>query len=191
MDIQELAEKLQQEGVVKGKEAYEKHVAEAEKKAQEILSLAHTQEKEILDKAQKEAEKILENARQNIRLAARDVVLKLQEEISHILRTIVNHKAKKALEDQQILKEWILGMIQSHGKQSGCVLEVSEKLAEDFKQTLKAELGLELSQQKNLHGFCFQNAQGEKMEVTPESIEEALRPFLSGLVKEIVQEKKN
>ncbi|NUM35506.1 MAG: hypothetical protein HUU50_13240 [Candidatus Brocadiae bacterium] len=191
MDIQELAEKLQQEGVVKGKEAYEKHVAEAEKKAQEILASAHAEKKEILEKAQKEAESLLENARQNIRLSARDVVLKLKEEISRILRSIVNQKAKKALDDQQILKDWMLAVIQSHGKKQGFGLEIAEKLGEEFKKQLQEELGIEILRQKNLHGFRLQDVQGQQIEITPESIEEALLPFLSGLVKEIIQEKKN
>lgn len=190
MNIQELAEKLQQEGVVKGKEAYDQQVAQAEKRSQEILALAHAQEKEILEKARKEAENLLENGKQSIRLAARDTILKLQEEISHILRTVINHKAKKALDDQQILKEWIVSIIQSHGERKHNRLEIAEKWSEDFKQKLQEELGIEIAKQKNLHGFRLQYPQGEQIEVTTESIEEILLPFLSGLVKEIIQGKK-
>ena len=50
----------------------------------------------------------------------------------------------------------------------------------------------EIKSQQKLKGFCLQDKDGGKIEVTGDSIQEALLPYLSGFVRDLVaQEKKS
>ena len=191
MEIQELAAKLRQDGIAKGQEEAKKIVDEAKLEAQKIIDDANKEKDEILKKANQESESILENGKQNLRLTARDLMLKLKEDITSILQDIVKQTADKALKKEEILKELILNLIKVHSKGEGTNIEIPKGLNENFKEWLKQEINGNIKEKKEIKGFKLQDKDGGQIEVTSQSVQESLLPLVSGLVKDIIQQKQD
>lgn len=193
MDIQQLAEKLQQDGINKGKEEAEKVVSQANTDAENIVSAAKEKEKEIVEQAKKEAESILENGKQNLRLAARDVLLKLQQDISGVFQGILSSAVEEGISKEDNMKALLQSLVDSYKKQDESHLfkvEIPEDASTSLKGWLKDDLKANVKEKKQLKGFCLQDKDGGLVEVTLESVKEALLPFLSGLVAELMAQEK-
>ncbi len=192
MDIQELAEKLQQEGIAKGKQEAEKLIAQAQKSAEEIIQRAQEQEKQILQQAEQKAQSILESAKQNIRFAARDIMLQLQYRLQQTFQNLIKLGGKKALAMPELWKSVIISLLESYHKSCGqhlIRLEIPANLSQNLKQWLLEEWKAEFQDKKELYGFRLQDKDGGQIEVTPEAVEEALSPFVSQFVRELLKEK--
>ena len=101
MDIQELAEKLEKDGLEKGKAQADAIIAAAEKQAKETEAAAGKRQDEIIAAAQNQAEKMLESGRQSLRLAARDVLLELQQKVGAILTNLLQRETSAALKKRK------------------------------------------------------------------------------------------
>jgi V/A-type H+-transporting ATPase subunit E len=106
--VQELIDKLREEGVAKGEAESEALVAAAREKAVGILDDAQKQADEITAKAREEAERTREAGEEALRLAARDAVLKLREAIGEDFERKVRRLVCHTLRDQEFLKKLIL-----------------------------------------------------------------------------------
>ena len=189
MDIQELAEKLEKDGLEKGKAQADEIIAAAKKQASEIEGAAGKRQDEIIATAQKQAEKMLESGRQSLSLAARDVLLELQQNIGAILNGFLQRETSAALKKEKIVEKLIASLVQSYGQQADhqvYQVELPDDLGKNLQQWLSEELKVQVKKQKRLEGFRLQLNDGGKIEVTPDSVREALLPFVSGLVKELV-----
>ena len=65
------------------------------------------------------------------------------------------------------------------------ILEIPQDMSNDFKEWLKDKIKANISEQKQLQGFCIKQ-DGEKIEVTAESVKESLLPFVSDIVKQLM-----
>ena len=191
MEIQELATKLQQDGIAKGKEEAKKIIDEAKLEAKNIIDNANKEKNEILEKANQESESILENGKQNLRLTARDLMLKLQDDITSILQDVLKNTSDKALKKEEILKKLIINLIKAHSKSEAADIEIPKGLNKDFKEWLKQEIKGHIKENKEIKGFKLQDKDGGEIEVTSQSVQESLLPLVSGLVKDIIQPKKD
>jgi V/A-type H+-transporting ATPase subunit E len=128
VQLQELIERIKREGV-----------QEAEARAEDIKKKAEDEASRIIDSAKREAESRLEKAKQEIeqfdvaskeaiKQAGRDLVLKVESEITGLFDGILKQEIKEAL-DQQVLKDSVLALIQAWGKQKSEDYEIilSEK----------------------------------------------------------------
>lgn len=105
--IEAFVRKLQEEGVEAGREAGQKVLAEAEKRAEAILEEAKARAKAIVDAAQAESEGIRQRTEAELRLAARDSVGRLQETLTRALRVLLHHPVEERLRDGDFLAELI------------------------------------------------------------------------------------
>lgn len=106
--VQELIDRLREEGVTKGQEEADGLVTDARQKAVEILDDAQRAAEKIIAGAQSEAERKCKSGEEALRLAARDAVLKLQEAIGEDFVRKVRKLVSHTLGDREFLQRLIL-----------------------------------------------------------------------------------
>lgn len=106
--VQELIDRLSQEGVVKGRRQAESLTSEAGKKAAEILEAAEQKAAEIVRHAQEEADRIQAAGQDALAIAARDSVRNLESQIHDGFRAKLQRLVVHTLENDEFLKKLIL-----------------------------------------------------------------------------------
>ncbi len=106
--VQQLIDRLQQEGVAKGQSDAESLIGEARRQSMEILDKTKQEADEMVRAAKVEAERTRLAGEEAIRLAGRDATLRLSEELRagtvHTLKRLVGD----SLKDTQFLRQLIL-----------------------------------------------------------------------------------
>lgn len=106
--VQELIDRLREEGVAKGHSEAETLLAEARKESMQILDDAKRKADEMLADARRETEQMKKAGTEALRLASRDVLLSVresfQEEFVAKVRQLVSH----TLQDRSFLEKLIL-----------------------------------------------------------------------------------
>jgi len=85
--LQELTEKIYQEGVNKAKEEAEKILAEAADKAKKTIADAEKKAKDIVADAEKNASELKENSLKELQLAARQAISDIKQQIADLIQT--------------------------------------------------------------------------------------------------------
>lgn len=106
--VQELIERLRQEGIANGKNEARKLVDEAHSQAKKVIDEAHSQAQEMLDRAQREADHYRKAAREAVNLAARDTILELKSTLTTQFSRRVSEMVTETLADEEFLKKVIL-----------------------------------------------------------------------------------
>lgn len=106
--VQELIDRLRKEGVASGQTEAEQMLAEARVKSMEMLDAARSEAESILSKARAEAQSISENGKEALRLASRDVMLRLHEACNEEFHDRLKRMVKYKLEDPKLLEQVIL-----------------------------------------------------------------------------------
>lgn len=113
--LQELTERIYQEGVNKANEEAEKILAEAGKKAEELVNKARREAEDIIKNADKEAGSLKENSLNELKLAGRQAISELKQKIAALVEAkVVRPETKGAFKDvaftqeliQTIVKNW-------------------------------------------------------------------------------------
>ena len=134
--LQELTDKLYQQGLEKGRTEAETLVAEAKKEAQKIVAEAEARAAEIISKAQSKAEDVEKNAMTEISLAGKQAVAKIKSEIETlVVAKSTGAAVKSANLDPSFIKDMLLAV--AKGWNNGAKAELSALLPE----AKKAELG--------------------------------------------------
>ena len=159
--ILELTEKIYNEGVEKAKKEAELIIANAKKEADNIINAAKNGEKEIAEQAQKQADELKKNMDSEIRLAARQFISNLKQQITGLI-TIeqVEIPVKDAFKDEEFVKNIILTIIKNWNPQKPEEFNISlllpqkeEKELTDFFNNKAKELldsGLEINFEPNI-----------------------------------------
>lgn len=197
--IEAFVSKLQADGVRAGQAAAEKIRAEAEEQAKRIIAEAEVQAKKVIANAEAEHEKILSRAETELRLAARDTIVRLQGSLSRALRGILMGAVREKLADSafigellhQILTQYVQADVSGRG---AVTINVSPKMREQLAQwaieTLRRDpkastLGIDLRGTLKADGFEYMVVDGT-VEVTTESVVEVLTGIVGPELKEIV-----
>jgi V/A-type H+-transporting ATPase subunit E len=106
--VQELIDRLREEGVTKGQSEAEALLTEARKQSMAILDDARREAEDILAKARDEARRTKESGNEALRLASRDVILKLKESFHQEFENKVRRLVAYRLQDQTFLDRLIL-----------------------------------------------------------------------------------
>lgn len=189
MDIQELAKKLQQDGVDKGKEEAEKIKASALEEAKKIKQSAEEEKEKILAQAKEEISKMENSGKQNLQLAARDVTLQLKKDIEKMINSIVKRKVAVSLTDKDVVKDLMQTLVKqydSQQKEHSAKFEMPSKLSSDLESWLVSELKAECKKNDSLAGFLLHDSDGGCIEITAESVQDTISPYLSEMVKGIL-----
>ena len=106
--VQELIDRLRDEGVASGQTEAERLLAEARVKSMELLDKAKAEADNLLAKARSEAESIVGNGKEALRVASRDVVLRIREVCQEEFRDRLKRLVRFKLSDPKILEQVIL-----------------------------------------------------------------------------------
>ena len=134
--LQELTDRLFQEGLEKGRAEADNLVAEAKNKAQKILSEAEAKAAQIIAEAEAKASDVEKNAMTEISLAGKQAVAKIKAEIENlIVAKSVGAGVKSANLDSAFIKDMLLAVAKNWN--NGAKVELAALLPE----AKKAELG--------------------------------------------------
>lgn len=106
--VQELINRLRDEGVAQGQNEAEALIRESRKKSMEILDQGKEEAEAIVAKARAEAEQVREHGYAALRLASRDVMLKLKESFHEEFEARVRKLVAVRLQDHSFLERLIL-----------------------------------------------------------------------------------
>ena len=106
--VQELINKLHQEGVATGESQADQIIANARKESIQILDDARAQADKIIADAVGERERFIENSNVALRLASRDVLLRIGEACFEEFKERLKRLVGFTLQDRKFLEELIL-----------------------------------------------------------------------------------
>jgi V/A-type H+-transporting ATPase subunit E len=138
--LQELTEKLYNEGLSKGKAEGEQLVEEAYKESERILSEARKQAAEIKAKAEKDAEDLQAKVASDLKMSSAQVLQATKKDIENLLLGRLTDV--KALGDPAFLKEIIKAVASRFDAQEPQPLQLilPEKLCSDLEPWVAGEL---------------------------------------------------
>lgn len=109
--LQQLTQKLYDEGLEKGRAEADRLVGEAHAEADRIVADARAEAESIVRKAQAEAEDVRKNAMTELSLAGKQAVAKIKHEIaSMIIARTVSGSVRDAAMDPAFIKEMLLAV---------------------------------------------------------------------------------
>jgi V/A-type H+-transporting ATPase subunit E len=137
--LEQLTQKLYEEGLSKGRSEGDKMIAEAEARAKKIASEAQAEAAEIIKKAQREAEDLRKNTITELSLAGRQVVGKLKDEIATmIVAKSIKSGVTEAGIDPAFIKEILLAVAKNWNGASSEKVTLSALLPETKQKELDA-----------------------------------------------------
>jgi V/A-type H+/Na+-transporting ATPase subunit E len=146
--LQELTDKIYQEGVSKANEEAEKIMGEAGKESKRIIDEAEKKAKAIIEEAEKKAEEIIKNGNSELKISFRHAVNTLKQDLEKTISArLVSEKVTEAFKDDNFVTDLIKTIYQNWKPEtSGSPMEVlvSKEKSETLEKSLKAAIGAEL-----------------------------------------------
>jgi V/A-type H+-transporting ATPase subunit E len=142
--LQELTQKLYDEGLAKGKQDGEALLRKAEDEAQGIVKQAKEEAEAILAKARKEAEDFKVKVEGDVKMAAQQSVQATRTDIENlVIAKVVDGTVDKALSNEDFLKGIITAVAQkfSADEPADLALVLPENLKAGLEPFVKNELG--------------------------------------------------
>ena len=189
--IQELTEKIFNEGVAKGRVEAERLIAEANAKAENIIKAAEPEAEAIIAKANKSSEELNANTRSELKLYASQAIGALKSETATIVTDTIVKESVKAAFKEDLLKEVILKIAEGWNSNEQLVITTSdaENLKAFFAAKAKALLdkGIEIKQVNGVKGFSISPADGSyKVNFGEDEFETFLKSFLRPQIVELL-----
>ena len=188
--LQELTQKLYNDGLEKGRSEAERLVAEAKQEAAKILADAKAEADAIAKAAEDRAEDIAKNAMTEITLAGRQAISKIKTELTEaIITKSTGEGVKAAVLDAAFIKDMLLAVAQNW-KSSTTDISLKALLPEQKREELDAAMqrsaaelmkaGVEVGYSKEVkNGFKVgEKSGGYYISFTDESFDALLKEYL-------------
>ncbi|MBE6231326.1 MAG: hypothetical protein IJN02_06250 [Bacteroidales bacterium] len=142
--LQELTDKLYNEGLSKGKLEGEEFLAKAKLQAEEIIAQAKAEAAAITATARKEAEDLKTKVESDLKMAASQSIAATKKDIETlIVAKMTGEQTKDALTSVEFVKEVILSVAKGFNKEESVDLEVV--LPESLKKEMEPFVSKELA----------------------------------------------
>ena len=151
--LQELTDRLYEEGLAKGKEEGEKILENARKEAEEIIAAARAQAEKITADAAKQAEELKAKVDGDIKMASAQALQDAKSSVENLLiGGIIEDSISSALSEEDFLKKIILCTAEKFSAEEASDLEIilPEKLRSKTEAFVTSELGKALG--RNVEG---------------------------------------
>ena len=123
--LQEMTDKLYNEGLSKGKQEGEEILARSRKEAEEIIAQAQKQAEEILAQAQKQAEDLSTKVNSDLKMAAQQSIAATKQDIENIIvAKMTDCEVAKALTSAEFVKQIILAVANGFNADAASEMEV-------------------------------------------------------------------
>ena len=142
--LQELTDRLYNEGLSKGKQEGEQILARAKAQAEEIVAKAHAEAAAIVAAANKDAEELRTKVQSDLKMAASQSVAATKKDIETlVVAKLTEADVKSALTSADFVKEVILAVAKGFNTEEPADLEVvlPESLKADLEGFVANELG--------------------------------------------------
>jgi V/A-type H+-transporting ATPase subunit E len=106
--VEELIDRLRDEGVKEGRSEAKRIVADAEARARWLVQQAQDEADNLIDKARTESQALKNSADDAMQVAARDMLLSLRERLTHRFAGEVRRLVSDELGDRDFLRQLIL-----------------------------------------------------------------------------------
>lgn len=134
--LQELTNKLYQEGLTRGREEADAIIAKAKEEAQAIVKEARKEAAWIVDRAEQEAAEHKEQVENEIRMASRHTISVLKKKIKDmVVFKALEGPTKKAMEDDVFVKEIINTLVQSFKPEDAGSMDLEVVLPQSGKES--------------------------------------------------------
>ena len=195
--LQELTDKLYQEGLAKGKAEGEKLLEDAQTKAEGIISDASAQAQSIIDEAEAKATDLKAKAESDIRSSSQQALQSTKKDIENLLLySTVGEKIKKELANTDLLKEVIMAVAKNFSAQESTDIalvlpqnvksEIEPWVSNELKNALDKEIKAEFSK-KLSGGFTIGPADGSYfISLTDDTFMELICEYLRPVTKKIL-----
>lgn len=195
--LQELTDRLYNEGLSKGKEEGEILLSKARKEADEIIANARKQAEDIVTEAENRAAQLKEKAESDIKMASEQALMATKKDIENLLvNALCTEETEKVLSEEKFLKEIILAVAQKFSTQQSedisLVLPASlESMLEpwvstELKKALKKEISVDFSK-KIKGGFSIGPQNGSwYISMSDESFKALVSEYLRPVTKKLL-----
>jgi V/A-type H+/Na+-transporting ATPase subunit E len=161
--LQELTEKIYQEGVNKAREDAEKIKATAQKEADEIVAAAKKQAEDLMKEAGKQAAELKQNSMNELQLSARQLISDTRQKVVNLVEAkVIEPQVKASMTDVEFNKDIIQTLVKNWNPNSDASVEISvllpaekQKEFETFFKVKTAEMlgkGVEVSFSDKIKG---------------------------------------
>jgi V/A-type H+-transporting ATPase subunit E len=128
--IQELTEKLYNEGVEKGREEATNIVENAKKEKERIIKEAHAEAENMIAEATKSAAEMKKNIESELRMYAAQSINALKTEATNLINDkVVSTAVKAAFDDKTFMQQLILKLVSEWSQSERLVVEVADASA--------------------------------------------------------------
>ena len=195
--LQELTDRLYNEGLSKGKEEGEILLFKARKEADEIIANARKQAEDIVTEAENRAAQLKEKAESDIKIASEQALMATKKDIENLLvNALCAEETEKVLSEEKFLKEIILAVAQKGSTQQSedisLVLPASLKsmlepwVSTELKKALKKEISVDFSK-KIKGGFSIGPQNGSwYISMSDESFKALISEYLRPVTKKLL-----
>ncbi len=151
--LQELTEKIYQEGVIKAKEEADKILADAEKEAGTIVSTAKKKADLLLEDAQKKADELHKNSMNELQLSARQLFSDARQKVINLIESkVIKPNVKSSVDDLEFTRDVIKTLVANWNPKGDDTVNISvllpaekqKKVEEFFKGKVADQLGKEV-----------------------------------------------
>ncbi|MDD4202055.1 MAG: hypothetical protein PHQ52_01140 [Candidatus Omnitrophica bacterium] len=143
MDLNNLINKIQQDGIDSAGKKAKEIIDQAEKKAADIVQKAQKMGADIIEQSQKKADQYQRSSIDTIKQSSRDVLLTLRSRVQEFFGRIVKEEVSKSL-STEVIQEAILKIAEKFSPDQ----EIEVILTEEEKKALKDSLIRELQKRK-------------------------------------------
>lgn len=195
--LQELTDRLYNEGLSKGKTEGELLLAKARKEAEETVSSARKEAEKILSDAHKAAEDLKSKAESDIKMASTQSLQATKKDIENLLMgTVLSDKVESSLSNVDFVKEIIKTVAEKFSSSESADLSIilpssmqkdlEPWLKKELSKALKGEVKAEFSK-KIQGGFTIGPKDGGwYVSLTDDTFRELLSEYLRPVTKKIL-----
>jgi V/A-type H+/Na+-transporting ATPase subunit E len=200
--IETFINKLQEDGVQAGQQAAQEIIEKAQQQARQRLAEAEEQAEQIIQQAHQEGERNRVRVETELKLAARDIVFRVQETLNRVLQTVLAEAVDGKLNDAEFLGGLIRDVVMRYVEADvsggdGVDVHVSEEMQQRllsgavtaFRPDQAEQARIKLIGQLKKAGFEYKVADG-MVEVTEDSVVQVLSGFLSAELRRRVEEER-
>ena len=195
--LQELTDKLYNEGLSKGKQEGEAILEKAKTEAESIVETARKEAEQILSSARKEADGLKTKVTGDLKLAAEQSIAATKQDIENLIVTkLAGAEVKKALSSADFVKEVVLAVAKGFKDSGAEDLDVvlPESLRKDLEPFVQKEIGKILGEgvsasfsKKVSGGFTVSpKGAGYFISFTDETFSELIAEYLRPATKKIL-----
>ena len=146
--LQELTDKLYNEGLAKGKQEAEQLKANAKNEAAQIIAQAKEEAQQILAKAQSEAAELKAKSENDVKMASQQAFTSIKKQIEEVITAKSLAPVKDAVSETAFLKEIIKAIVAAFNPEN------TDSVALDLILPLEKKAELDSFAQETLNKIC-------------------------------------